>query len=85
MPVPICSDPSKPLVRSMDLASQLIAPTMRGAKHEVFDMPTNGFDNAGPVAPRCPRCAQPMVAHLEDGILVCDAVRERRPVFGPPR
>ena len=24
MPVPICSDPSKPLVRNMDLASQLI-------------------------------------------------------------
>jgi hypothetical protein len=30
----------------MDLASQLIAATMRGAKHEVFDMPTNGSDNA---------------------------------------
>ena len=60
MPVPICSDPPKPLVRSMDLASQLIAATMRGAKHEVFDMPTNGSDNAVPAAPRCPRCAQPM-------------------------
>jgi hypothetical protein len=60
MPVPICSDPSKPLVRSMDLASQLIAPTMRSAKHEVFDMPTNGSDEAVPVAPRCSRCAQPM-------------------------
>jgi hypothetical protein len=48
------------LVRSMDLASQLIAATMRGAKHEVFDMPTNGSDNAVPVAPRCSRCAQPM-------------------------
>jgi hypothetical protein len=46
MPVPICSDPSKPLVRSMDLASQLIDAKMRGAKHEVFDMPTNGSDNA---------------------------------------
>jgi hypothetical protein len=44
----------------MDLASQLIAATMRGAKHEVFDMPTNGSNNAVPVAPRCPRCAQPM-------------------------
>jgi hypothetical protein len=60
MPVPLCSDPSKPWVRRMDLASRLIAPTMRGAKHEVFDMPTNGSDKAVPVAPRCPRCAQPM-------------------------
>ena len=33
-----------PLVRSMDFASQLIAATMRGAKHDVFDMPTNGSD-----------------------------------------
>jgi hypothetical protein len=60
MPVPICSDPPKPLVRSMDLATQLIAATMRGAKHEVFAMPTNGSDSSGPAAPRCPRCAQPM-------------------------
>jgi hypothetical protein len=60
MPVPTCTDPPEPLVRRMDLASQLIAATMRGAKHEVFDMPTNGSDNAVPASLRCPRCAQPM-------------------------
>ena len=60
MPVPICSDPPKPLVCSKDLASQLIAATIRGAKHEVFDMPTNGSDKPVPAAPRCSRCAQPM-------------------------
>ena len=60
MPVPTCTDPPEPLVRRMDLASQLIAATMRGAKHEVFDMSTNGSDNAVPASLRCPRCAQPM-------------------------
>jgi hypothetical protein len=56
----------------MDLASRLIAPTMRGAKHEVFDMPTNGSDSSGAAARRCSRCAQPMrLVRKRHGLVDC--------------